>query len=296
MPPSVIFLCTGNAARSVIAGAALARRLPELAVATAGTLTIDGQPMSHRTRAALAAVGIEPPAHRSRQASPANLDRADLVVALAPEHVRWVRRTHGAAAGRTATLRRLVRDLPTVSGPLEDRITALNLAGMEPEPWEEVIDPGGGEVEDFVGCARQVVDLVDGLAAALALGDHQTMAEETPAEIHRKVEQAFNSGDVDALVELYEPDAQMVTPDGLVTGTDAIRQNWTFLLSLGATMSLETRYAYRNGNISLLRNDYRVTGPDVDLAGSTSEVARLGSDGKWRYVIDHPFGAGNLDD
>lgn len=191
----MIFLCTGNAARSVIAGAALARRLPSLAVATAGTLTIDGQPMSHRTRAALAAVDIEPPVHRSRQASPADLDRADLVVALAPEHVHWVRRTHAAVAGRTATLRRLVRDLPTVGGPLEDRVRALGLADVEPQPWEEVIDPGGGEVEDFVACARQVVDLVDRLAEALRLGDHQAVTEDAPKDIHRKVEQAFNAGD-----------------------------------------------------------------------------------------------------
>ena len=40
-------------------------------------------------------------------------------------------------------------------------MTALNLAGIELEPWEEVVDPGGGEVEDFIQCAFEVVQLMD---------------------------------------------------------------------------------------------------------------------------------------
>jgi len=52
----VVFLCTGNAARSVMGGAALAAHLPDWHVTTAGTLVVEGQPMSWRTKAALDAV------------------------------------------------------------------------------------------------------------------------------------------------------------------------------------------------------------------------------------------------
>jgi protein-tyrosine-phosphatase len=167
MTAPVVFLCTGNAARSVIAGAALGALLPDRPVRTAGTLVVEGQPMSWRTRAALESVGVAVPDHRSRQATAADLGHADLVIALAPEHVHWVRRTHPAAAARTATLRRLVRDLSPEPGPLAERVLALGLAEVELEDWEEVVDPGGGDAEIFARCAVEVTELIDALAPRL---------------------------------------------------------------------------------------------------------------------------------
>jgi protein-tyrosine-phosphatase len=165
----ILFLCTGNATRSVLAGAALRAHVPELEVMTAGTLSIDGLPMSWRTRAGFDAVGLARPAHRSRQVSADDLDRATLVIGLAPEHVEWVRREHPAAAARTATLKRLVRDLPADDRPLPDRVADLGLGSVELGPWEEVVDPGGGEVEAFTACAYEVVELIEQLAPRLAL-------------------------------------------------------------------------------------------------------------------------------
>ncbi len=163
----IVVLCTGNAARSVMAGAALDARLPDRPIVTAGTLVVEGQPMSHRTRSALEAVGMSVPAHRSRQATASELQHAGLVIALAPEHVQWVRRTHPEVADRTGTLRRLARDLADGAAPLAERVARLRLAEVQPEAWEEVVDPGGGDTEDFTRCARDVVALVDELAPRL---------------------------------------------------------------------------------------------------------------------------------
>ncbi len=150
-----------------MAGVALERRRPDLRIRTAGTLTVDGMPISWRTRAALDDVGLTWPRHTSEQAERAHVEGADLVIALAPEHVHWVRRQHPEVADRTATLIRLVGQLAPPPMPLADRLDALQLDAVELEPWEEVVDPGGGEVDQFVDCARQIVVLVDRLAALL---------------------------------------------------------------------------------------------------------------------------------
>ena len=156
----VVTLCTGNAARSVMAGCVLREHVPGLKVTTSGTHVIEGMPMSWRTRDAIESLGLPIPNHRSRQATVQELDSASLVIALAREHVAWMRRVHPRAAPRTATLKRLARDLPPGPAPLEERLQAMALHDVELESWEDVLDPAGGDVDVFLDCAREIADLL----------------------------------------------------------------------------------------------------------------------------------------
>jgi ketosteroid isomerase-like protein len=62
--------------------------------------------------------------------------------------------------------------------------------------------------------------------------------------VHEAVESAFNRGDVDTLMNLYEPDARMVRDDGTVAiGLDEIRTVWGDLFVLGGRIRMVTRYA-----------------------------------------------------
>jgi protein-tyrosine-phosphatase len=159
-------LCTGNAARSVMAGAMLTS--PAIRIETAGTHVVEGQPMSRRTRDALGAVGFAADGHRSHQLTDQDVAGADLILAMAGEHVAFIRRRYPQAAAKTASIKRLVRDLPPGPSPLADRVSALGLAEQPVEPWEDVEDPAGGEDEAYVACAKELAALCGDLLARLS--------------------------------------------------------------------------------------------------------------------------------
>ncbi len=152
-----------------MAGAILREHVPGLRVTTSGTHVIEGMPMSWRTRDAITSLGLPVPDHRSRQATTQELDNADLVIALAREHVMWMRRVHPTAAPRTATLKRLARDLPASdAGPLFERLARMRVQEVQLESWEDVVDPAGGDLDVFVESAREIADLLHVVIPRLA--------------------------------------------------------------------------------------------------------------------------------
>lgn len=118
----------------------------------------------------------------------------------------------------------------------------------------------------------------------------------TPDQLHREFETAFNAGDMDALLALYEPDAALIPQPGvLAQGLDEIRPALQAFLDLGGTITLDTKQVVTVGELAYLTNRWSLTGttPDgdpLDMGAVTAEVARRQSDGTWVYVIDNAVG------
>jgi uncharacterized protein (TIGR02246 family) len=118
-----------------------------------------------------------------------------------------------------------------------------------------------------------------------------------PEEIHSRFATAFNSGNVDAIVALYDPEATLVPQPGqVVKGRDAIRQALLQFLALKGTMQVKSIFTVHGPGVALTRGQWKLngTGPDgkpIEMAGQSVEVLRQQPNGEWLLIVDHPFGA-----
>jgi uncharacterized protein (TIGR02246 family) len=118
-----------------------------------------------------------------------------------------------------------------------------------------------------------------------------------PEEIHSRFTAAFNSGNVDAIMALYEPDASLVPQPGqVVQGRNALRQALLQFLALKGTMEVKSIFTVRGPGVALTRGQWKLTGtgPDgkpIEMTGQSVEVVRQQPNGEWLLVVDHPFGA-----
>ena len=115
--------------------------------------------------------------------------------------------------------------------------------------------------------------------------------------IYADFAKCFNEGDMEGLLDLYEPDAVFVRgPGDHPTGRAGIRDALQEFLDTGGKISFRTRHAVQHGDIAMLSNEYTLQGTGADgkpftVTGKTAEVLRRQPDGRWLYIIDHPAGA-----
>jgi uncharacterized protein (TIGR02246 family) len=123
------------------------------------------------------------------------------------------------------------------------------------------------------------------------------MPARRPEELDALFEDAMNAGDLDRLVELYEPGGSLVyEPGKIAVGTDAIRDALRAFLAGKPRLRITARVVGEAGEFAFTsgRWSMEATGPDgapAKLEGQSVEFSRRQADGTWRFVLDAPFGA-----
>lgn len=193
----VLFVCTGNICRSPMAEALFRQKLPEnypglasfIAASSAGISAIEGSPATYSAIQTMDLWGIDLEPHQASLLTPARLRDADLILAMAREHLLVIGRLEKSALLRSTTLRELSAQAGKLSSRLgEDTVRGEGQAGQriksalqvmrEIHAKEEfmadmhsdssdIIDPIGSSLRIYIGVSEDIDNSLDAIFPAL---------------------------------------------------------------------------------------------------------------------------------
>jgi ketosteroid isomerase-like protein len=126
--------------------------------------------------------------------------------------------------------------------------------------------------------------------------DRAATGQETPEQVLNSIVDGINTGNLDALMTVYEPQAAFAAqPGGLAHGLSGIRQSLATFTGMRGTLALKVTHVLEASGLALVVGVWSFAGTGVDgepvkLAGHNADVLRRQSDGTWRFVIDNPWG------
>ena len=123
------------------------------------------------------------------------------------------------------------------------------------------------------------------------------MGATTPEQIDELMLVAYESKDAEAIADLYEDDAIFSNPPvgWTVVGREAILEKLNELFamtgSIGWTGNPPAKFVvvgdYAFGHATSQNWAMLLDGTTYESQGRATTVAHRGSDGRWRYIIDH---------
>jgi uncharacterized protein (TIGR02246 family) len=122
------------------------------------------------------------------------------------------------------------------------------------------------------------------------------MPASTPADICRIFRQAITAGDIDAALEIYDPDVVFLNKSGETRrGKAQLREELAPLVAAKASFDYDIRQIAESSGIALMHTVWTISHPQPTTMHAV-EVARRQPDGTWRWLIGDPFTTGKIAD
>ncbi|MCM8766439.1 MAG: low molecular weight protein arginine phosphatase [Candidatus Omnitrophica bacterium] len=134
----ILFVCTGNSCRSVMAAGLLKKMLKDKAdnfvIKSAGTSALEGMSASSEAQKTMLKEGIDISAHRSLRLTKEMIEEADLILVMEEAHRNVILNIYPEAEKKVYLLRSFAEN---ISEPTDWGI--LDPIGKPPEVYEEVL-------------------------------------------------------------------------------------------------------------------------------------------------------------
>jgi ketosteroid isomerase-like protein len=117
-----------------------------------------------------------------------------------------------------------------------------------------------------------------------------------PEDLHPRLCEAYNAGDLEAMLALYDPRAVYVIKPGRVTdGPAELRTALKHNVELRGRLSIQPRSFVRSDDLVLVLGQFTLSGRRHDgtpfeRVARFADVLRRQPDGGWRVAVDNPFG------
>lgn len=138
MIKNILFVCTGNSCRSVMAQELLKKMLKDQAkkfvIRSAGTSALEGMSASSEAQRVMLREGIDISGHRSRRLTKEMIEEADLILVMEDVHRNIILNLYPEAEKKVYLLKSFIEDKPK-NADLE----ITDPIGKPPEVYEEVL-------------------------------------------------------------------------------------------------------------------------------------------------------------